>query len=276
MQHSPLHGMLFLLIFGTSLNSSYAQPASGCIALEGVWEYDLEEARGLLFIRNGHYLRVRVPRDRTRFAANEPSIPEKAAAYDGLDIGYGTLTCDNKMLNAIQVYAKDPALEGVNFEFEFEINGSKVKYWGIMPDGTRGPQGESHKVADFSNPPKKGCEQITGFWEYNLPDREGIAVAAGNYFAWILVSKDYWETNKSPETIDDKALAFDNIMAVAGTFSCDDQGIFTWNRLHAKDYRTEGISFSSENKFKKDYHTYWVLDEDGNRTDMHGTCDRLK
>lgn len=276
MKKSPLPLLMSFFFLTASISLSSAQSSTDCKVLEGVWEYDLEAARGLLFIGNGRYLRVRVPMDRTRFAANEPSIPEKATAYDGLDIGYGTLTCDNQRLNAFQVYAKDPAAEGVNFEFEFDIQGNKVRYWGIKPDGTRGPQGQSHKVADFSNPPKKGCEQITGFWEYNLPDQVGIAAAAGDYFAWILIDKDFWSIKKSPETVENKADAFDHIVAAAGTYSCDDHGIYTWNRIHDKDYRMEGLPFSSENVVEKDIQSYWVLDENGNRTDFQGTCDRLK
>ena len=266
--------LVFSFLFFTSLLS--AQSKSTCAELEGVWQYDLPTERGMFFCSNNRYVWVLIPKDRKPFAAEQPTSAEKATAFDYLNISTGTFACDGKRVTATHLYTKNPKESGQSFQFDYEKKDGKIKYWVIQADGSRGVEGNSYKIADFKAATQNGCDRMNGFWEYDLPDHHGIFVHSGGYYSWIWVQKKFWDSKPAISSLESKALAFDNIIATAGTVNCDNQGRYTWNRIHAKNYRAESYFFSSENEFKNDTMYYWNLDTNGKRIEPSGKNIRLK
>lgn len=255
--------------------SKEEMPKASCAQWEGVWEYDLPNQRGMAFIHHDRFLWILVPKERAAFASGDPTPEEKAAAFDGFVAQAGTMECEGIRGTPTFQYSKIPQESGQSFQFDLELNGDKAKYWILQPDGSRGPESHSHRVATFDKPGKKGCDQISGFWEYILPEQEGIFVATGEYFAWVVFSKGFWQSKPDLNAVENKAHGFDSIIAAAGTFSCDNNQ-FTWNHLHAKDYRAEGTRFSAEIASEKDILQYWILDGEGKRIEPGGKIRRLK
>jgi hypothetical protein len=244
-----------------------AQPPTTCAALEGVFEYDLDDQRGLWFCQGDRYLWILVDKDRAEFSGEEPTPEEKAAAFDALNISTGTVTCEGNRGTIHQELTKNPALAGTSFQFDYETEGKMTTAWIIQEDGSRGVTYPSHLVADLKASGKEGCERMRGFWSYDLPDQEGVFVASDDHFAWIVVNKEFWADPPDLSTVEEKARAFDNIIAATGTYTCEDGNRFEWNRQHAKDYRAEGALFSTESEFEGDVQTYFGWDADGERTE---------
>lgn len=267
---------LALPLFFCLLSPAFAQNEPDCAALEGVWEYDLDTHRGLWFSKDGRYLWVMVGKERSELPDGELGLKEKAHAFSVINIAYGEISCDEKRGTAKNIYAEIPAWTGNAFQFDFEIAEGRARYWVIQENGSRGPGGRTHKIADIPAPGEEGCSRIAGFWAYSLAEQEGIFVASEEYFAWILINKEFWQSNPGLDTEEDKARAFDNISAAAGTYSCDEEGRYEWRRLHAKDSRAEKGTFLSEGYIEDETQHYWILDGEGRRYEPGGKAVRLK
>jgi len=253
-----------------------AQNKTSCSQLDGVWEYDLPDARGMWFSKEGRYLWVVFPKERKTFAGESPTIEEEAEAFGEINVSTGTWKCEEQRATVTQLYIKNPAQAGQTFQFDFEVIGDKAKYWVLQADGSRGPEGNFHKIGDFGKPNKENCGTADGFWEYELPDQYGISALAGGYFGWILVEKAWWDGQTDWSTAEGKAAAFDKITTATGSYSCDQQGRPHWKNLHAKDYRVEGQSFATENELQGGNIQFWFLDAEGKRNGGGGKAKRLK
>lgn len=261
----------FSLLFQPS-----ALAQSSCKVLEGVWQYDLPDGKGMWFSQNDRYLWVLNPKDRKAFSSGQTIPEEKAQAFDELNFSTGTFSCNGNRATVTHRFSKDPQQAGQSFQFDFEIKDGRARYWIIQADGSRGVEGNSNKIADFMPNAQKGCDRLNGFWEYDLPDLYGIFAHSHGYFGWILVDKKYWDAKTSPGTKDAKAQAFDKVMADAGIVTCTDQGRFTWNLLHAKNPMAENTFFHTDNIFEKDQTQWWIVDPAGKRTENGGKAKRLK
>lgn len=262
------HLFLFLFLpFALSPILLTAQTSLDCTALEGVYEYDLGDQRGFWFCQGDRYLWILVDKERPEFSGDQPTPEEKAAAFDALNISTGTISCEGNRGTIHQEITKDPSLAGTSFQFDFEKDGDIATSWIIQEDGSRGAVFPSHRLADLEAPVKDGCSRMRGFWRYDLPEQDGMFVASDDYFAWIVVNKEFWANPPDLNTVEGKAMAFDNITAASGTYTCNDGSRFEWNRLHAKDYRAEKALFSTESEFEGTVQTYFGWDAEENRTE---------
>ncbi|PHN05517.1 hypothetical protein [Flavilitoribacter nigricans] len=253
-----------------------AQPKPTCAELEGVWEYDLPDQRGIWFSHNDHYMWILVPKERASFQADNPTTEEMAMAYDGLILSVGNVKCSENRGTITHTYTKDPADAGQSFQFDYRVQGKQQQYWVLQADGSRGPEGRSRKLGTFATSSKMSCEISDGFWQYEQPDQYGIAAIADGHFGWILVDKTFWDHPTDLSTPENKATAFAAITAAAGTFSCDEPSIIKWKNLHTKNYRGEGVSFPTENQQSPDRLEFWFLNQQGERTGGGGKAVRMK
>jgi hypothetical protein len=178
----------------------------------------------------------------------------KARAYEGLNVNSGTWTCDGKRGTVTYTYTTDPSLAGTSFSFDYELEGDLERWWVVEPDGSRGWGGRAHKVSDLKPVDTYNCDYPNGIWRYDMPDIEGHFAIAGNYFAWIIIQKDFWRGSVDLSTEAGKAEAFDAIIAEAGTFSCDHKGYYFWNRTLASHPAVSTQKTGERPAFRWRYH----------------------
>ena len=265
----------FLIVFLFLSVMVYGQTPSSCHHLDGVWEHEHASMRGIWFYKDDKYLWIILPKLRLLFAGDQPTIEEKAKAYDELSISTGSWACDGKRVTVTQMFSKNPA-NNTSFQFDYEISEMQIKYWIIQPDGNRGEERHSKKLTDFNPPAKQGCDQMNGFWEYDLPNQTGRYAYANGYFGWILLDRKVTSTGLVIQSIEEKANAYDQILAVAGKGVCDTTQRYSWTRLYTKDYREEGTISRSDIKFQNDRVQWWYVDAAGKRLETGGKAKRLK
>lgn len=269
-----MKSFIFICLFSL-LYLPPTQAQTSCKALEGVWQYDLPDARGMWFSQNNRYSWVLVPKERKAFTSGQPTPEEKALAFDGLNFSTGSFACNGTRVTVTHLYTKDPQQAGKTFQFDYELKDGRCRYWIIQADGSRGAEGSSVKMDDFMPQGLKGCHQLNGFWEFDLPDMYGIFAQSHGYFSWILVDKKYWDAKTNPGTTEAKAQAYDKMIVDAGIVTCTDQGRFTWNQLYTKNPMAENTFGKTDNVFDKDQTQWWNLDQAGKRMETGGKARRL-
>ncbi len=253
-----------------TFGSVYGQ-RTDCPEHNGAWIYDLPDQEGIALAMDGYVMAVRYAKGRKPFAGENPTLEEKAAAFDAMNIAMGKWTCDGKRGYVTYQYHKDPGISGQSFSFDYVIEGHQTTYWGIQPDGSRAAEpGHSHQVADPVTTPANNDGYPNGFWRYELPDQVGYAAIMGNYFAWIIIDKAFLADPPDLNTLEGKAAAYDAILADAGTFAYDGNSRFVWNRTFAKNTQDATLPLLSENELHGNTINYWVLDPDGKRIEPGG------
>lgn len=230
MRNSNLQILCFLALF-SSLHLQ-AQTANNDIL--GVHKYQAETFEGMSILTPTHFIWIINNKDRPSFASGEPTVAEKARAFESLNIGAGTWEATGKNRNKVTyTHHINHTLVGSSFEYEYEMEGDLNKYWIIQQNGERGEVNYSRKVASWEAP--GSCSLYNGVWAYEDFGEDGIYIQSGNYGAWIILN----EIVEDISTDARKAKAFDALLASFTVGDCQGGEVDYFHVIHSSDPRNE-------------------------------------
>ncbi len=243
----------FLLMASTFV----LQAQTPCESLYGVWKYETEGLEGMNILTPGHYIWILNEKDRPHFQ-NNPSMQEKAEAFDKMTISAGTWTCDGERATVTPQFAQDPDEIGTSFSFDFHIIGDKGDYWVIDPEGERLPKGVARRVADWEE--DSPCSKLNGVWTYE--GLNGMYIQSGTYGAWVVADPDQAQLASDLETPPGKARAFQAIEGYFALSDCKGDHRCHWTIVHSSNPAMEKQILYTELQVRKSSFSGRYIDTD--------------
>lgn len=228
------------------------------VAQTGVWKYEWAGWEGIAILSPTHFIWLLSTESRQNFTNANPSVVEKAKAFEALIAEAGTWELvTGTRAKATKLFSINPQTLKTPTVWDFERDGDYLVAWIIQADGSRSTTPiKSRKLADWGAPSE--VNQFNGVWEY--VGQNGLYLQAGSYGGWILVNGPQTDTS----TEEGKAKNFDvtNCSVAVGTHLGGQRHI--WNLIHSWDVRHEKTAFFTNCEFAgPDLFNMWAMDARG-------------
>lgn len=231
---------------------------TGKDALTGVWKYEWSGWGGIAIMSPTHFIWLLSTENRQNFSNANPSVGEKAKAFDALIADAGTWELvSGTRAKATKLISVNPEALKTPTVWDFERDGEYLVAWIIQADGSRSETPiKSRKMADWGAPGE--VDQFNGVWEY--VGQNGLYLQAGSYGGWILLNGP--QTDSPSE--EGKAKNFDvfNCSVAVGTHLGGQRHI--WNILHSWDVRQEKAAYFTDCEITSpELFNMWFVDARG-------------
>ena len=115
--------------------------------LVGVWELVSDSRDGLHLFTESHYTMVQMTKNRKRYQGNEPTQAEEAEAFRTFSGRGGRYEVSGSTVTFHRTIVRNPQAIDTERKYRFTIEGNRMNWVGIEPDGSRGPEMLWQKVS---------------------------------------------------------------------------------------------------------------------------------